>query len=202
MKNVLPSRDCKKRLPPVFQAFLLLSLSLIPGFAQLRPAAAKQPAGAAPPVVKSGAKTPVPLDVLTELQKNFDDRLQAIGSGNNSVLLLGVTCGVYVGGYGAVFTSQVDLINTPRITPFQHEVDWAQVRQRKAANVPLLRQAIREIWLAAASKLTGVPENEQIVIAVRVLYAPSEDTRGLPGQILMKADRRGLITGNIEVEEQ
>jgi hypothetical protein len=182
------------------RSLLLLAAAAIPALAQLRPSPAAAPT--APVAVRTSVKSAVPLQVLSDLQRGFDERLQAVGTDSNAVFLLTNTCGVYISGYGAVFTTQVDLINTPRITPFQQSVNWAQVHSRKIANVPLLRQAIRELWMAAAAKLTSVPENEQIVIAVRVLYGPAEDTRGLPGQMVMKAERRALLSGAPELEEQ
>lgn len=183
------------------RSLLLLAAAVIPALAQLRPspAPAAQPAPAA---VRTSVRSAVPLQMLSDLQRGFDERLQAVGTDSNAVFLLTNTCGVYLSGYGAVFTTQVDLINTPRITPFQQSVNLAQVHSRKIANVPLLRQAIRELWMAAAAKLTSVPENEQIVIAVRVLYGPAEDTHGLPGQMVMKAERRALLSGAPELEEQ
>lgn len=181
--------------------FLLAAAAAIPALAQLRPSPAPA-APTAPAAVRTSVKSAVPLQVLSDLQRGFDERLQAVGTDSNAVFLLTNTCGVYISGYGAIFTTQVDLINTPRITPFQQSVNWAQVHTRKIANVPLLRQAIRDLWMAAAAKLTAVPENEQIVIAVRVLYGPSEDTHGLPGQIIMKAERRALLSGAPELEEQ
>jgi hypothetical protein len=34
------------------------------------------------------------------------------------------------------------------------------------------------------------------------MYFPWEDTRNLPAQVVARADRRALATGNIQLEEQ
>ena len=41
-----------------------------------------------------------------------------------------------------------------------------------------------------------------VVVAVRLDYLNWEDTSGLPGQILMRADRRSALAGYIEEEQQ
>ena len=41
-----------------------------------------------------------------------------------------------------------------------------------------------------------------MVVAVRLLYQPWEDTPGLPGQIVMKGDRQSALAGDIQTEEQ
>ena len=58
------------------------------------------------------------------------------------------------------------------------------------------------MWMDAASSLTSVPDTEQVVVALRLLYYPWEDTKGLPGQIVMKGPRKAALTGNIQTEEQ
>jgi hypothetical protein len=46
-----------------------------------------------------------------------------------------------------------------------------------------------------------VPNNEQIIVAVRLLYKPWEDTKGLPGQIVLKGSRSTGIAG-AQMDEQ
>ena len=54
----------------------------------------------------------------------------------------------------------------------------------------------------AAMALIQVPEGQQFVLAVRLDYLPWEDTTGLPGQIVMKADRKSALAGDVQTEEQ
>jgi hypothetical protein len=53
--------------------------------------------------------------------------------------------------------------------------------------------------VATAPSMKGMADTDQIVMVVRLVYRPWEDTTGLPGQILVRADRRG---GNIRTELQ
>jgi hypothetical protein len=78
----------------------------------------------------------------------------------------------------------------------------AKIHQRKLDHLPLLRKTMQGMWRDAATALTSMPDSEQIVLAVRLLYQPWEDTTGLPGQIVMKGARKAALTGDIETEEQ
>jgi hypothetical protein len=53
-----------------------------------------------------------------------------------------------------------------------------------------------------ATSLAQVPDSEQVVMAVRLDYLNWENTVGLPGLIIAKADRRSAMAGNIQIEEQ
>jgi hypothetical protein len=48
---------------------------------------------------------------------------------------------------------------------------------------------------SAAKDLTAVPEDQQVVVVVQLLYLPYEDSSGLPGQIVVKASRRAILSG-------
>jgi hypothetical protein len=53
--------------------------------------------------------------------------------------------------------------------------------------------------LAQSASLKSMSGTDQIVVGVRLWYRPWEDTTGLPGEIVMRADRQG---GNIRMELQ
>lgn len=165
--------------------------------------AAKAPAAPAASVMASkGVK--IPLSALYSVERTFDDKLRRIGD-PNTVDMLGATRGIYLEGYGAVFTSEIGLVTPPAIYPFHPEAlpeDKLQLHQRKIARLPRLREAMREMMRAAATGLPAVPEDQQIVIAVRLDYRQWEDTSGLPGLITIKADRKSALAGNFSVEEQ
>ncbi|MBV9504270.1 MAG: hypothetical protein JO323_04605 [Acidobacteriia bacterium] len=138
-----------------------------------------------------------------ELEKQLDAKFAAIG-GNDRVYILGLTRGIYLQGYGAVFTTELDLIDSPTTSPFHLEItkdEAVKVHQRKLQNLALLRKSLRDLWTEAASTLTSVPDNEQVVLAVRLLYRPWEDLSGLPAQIVLKGPRKGGV-GSIQIEEQ
>jgi hypothetical protein len=176
-----------------FAAFLAL-VALAPANAQLKspPAAAvaAKPAGGA----TVGEKSPVALQALGTLEKEMDGRLGATGAADPCIVL-GLTRGLYVNGFGAIFTSEVDLVNSPALGLFRNTIspeEKAAIHKRKLAHVQMLQQTMRDMVLSlAASPALNMAESDQIVVAVRLVYRPWEDTTGLPGQIVMHADRRG-----------
>jgi hypothetical protein len=104
-----------------------------------------------------------------------------------------------------VFTAELDLVQTPRPLPFQKEIPKeiaAKVHTRKLQNLALLKKAMHDMWVDAASTLTSVPDTEEVVLAVRLFYQLWEDTTGLPTQIIMKGQRKAAVNGSIQTEEQ
>jgi hypothetical protein len=147
----------------------------------------------------------IALSTFAELEKRFDSQLSSLGGINDPADLLGTTRGIYLEGYGAVFTAEISLILTPSTNPFRQTINETlkrQVHQRKTARVPVLKQAMQGMLKAAALALTQVPENQQMVFAVRLDYLKWEDTEGLPGLVVVKADRKSALAGNFQVEEQ
>jgi len=65
-----------------------------------------------------------------------------------------------------------------------------------------LKAAVTEMAKTVATNMGQVPDNQQVVVAVRLSYAPWENTSGLPGLIVAKADRRSAMAGNFQLEEQ
>jgi hypothetical protein len=140
-----------------------------------------------------------------ELENRFDTQLASIGGPNDPIDILGTTRGLYLDGYGAVFTSEMSLIITPRVSPFHLEItkeEVATVHRRKSARLPLLKQAMADMMKNSAMAMIQIPDSQQIVVAVRLLYLPYEDTTGLPAQVLMSASRRDILNGQIKTEEQ
>ncbi len=132
---------------------------------------------------------------LATLERIFDSRIER-QSIEDPFLLLGTTRGVYLEGYGAVLTAEVNLVTGPAITPFRPSLskeDVARLHAKKRQRLPVLRQLMREMLLDAAGSLEAVLAQEQIVLAVSLFYYSWEDRTGLPGQILMQAQRQQLL---------
>jgi len=133
--------------------------------------------------------------MFTPVEVAMDKRLRA-ATLDDPVEILGSTRGLYLEGYGAVFTTEVSLVLTPGINPFHQEIKPDEVKRmhdRKLKRLPLLRQAMREMMTTAAGALDALPQHEQMVLAVRLLYLSWEDTSGLPSQVVMKVDRATLL---------
>lgn len=147
-------------------------------------------------------------EAIVDLEKSFDGAIEKVIA-SDPMLIMASTQGVYVQGFGAVFTAQVDLINTPQKNPFRQamsDADKQRIRTRKVERLPVLRQQMRQM-LTAAAKLPGVPPNEQVVLAVSIFRYGWEDTKGLPAQIVMQAERSELLKraaadNAIRIEEQ
>jgi hypothetical protein len=132
---------------------------------------------------------------LTPIERALDNCIGGT-TADDPADILGSTRGLYLEGYGAVFTTEVSLVYTPGLSPFRQKVTADEVKRmhdRKQKRVPLLRQAMREMLMSAANALSSLPPREQIVVAVRFLYLPWEDTTGLPSQLVMQADRATLL---------
>jgi hypothetical protein len=157
------------------------------------------------PVVAPSPERPgVARKVFTELESNMDYKFR-VANDKDPFDLLGLTRGLYLPGYGAVVTTELSLIVTPTINPFKLKIppeEVAKIHQRKLDHLPLLRKTMQGMWRDAATALTSMPDSEQVVLAVRLLYQPWEDTTGLPGQIVMKGARKSALTGDIQTEEQ
>ena len=52
---------------------------------------------------------------------------------------------------------------------------------------------MKEMAQTAAKTLIQIPDDQQVVVAFRLLYLPWEDTSGLPGLLIAKADRRSAL---------
>jgi hypothetical protein len=185
-------------------AFLVV-IAMVPAWAQIQrgkppapSAVAAKPAGGTLPADNT---TGAPVK-LGDFERKLDDRISATG-GADPCIVLGGNRGIYIPGVGAVFTSDVNLVNGPGGTLFQPSITpelRTQVHQRKLAHVALLQKTMREMVAAVASSpVMKLADTDQIVIAVRLDYRPWEDVTNLPGQIVMRADRRG---GNIKMDMQ
>ncbi len=181
----------------------LLPVGLTVGLMVAAGAYAQLPIRPASVVNTTAAKPLLTFAVMSDLEKHLDERISTAG-GAEPLVLLGPARALYLAGYGTVVTQEVSLAVTPTLNPFQPKVtpqDVVRVHQKKVERVPLLKQLMRQMWASTAETLSMVPDNEQIVIAVRLLYKSWEDTNGLPGQILLRGTRGAGVDG-VQMEEQ
>lgn len=186
-------------------AALILAAALACSAAQISGATARVVPNVPNGSLGAGRPMRIALGTFADLEKRFDGKFSSVGGMNDPMDLLGTTRGIYLDGYGAVFTAELSLIVTPDINPFRPTISdqlKQQVHQRKSARVPMLKQAMQEMLKTAALTLIQVPDNQQIVFAVRLDYLKWEDTMGLPGLVVIKADRKSALAGNFQIEEQ
>jgi hypothetical protein len=181
-----------------------LFAAMLPMTAQM---ASRAAAPATAPAPAAGAKVDpsrITVSTLYVIERACDDKLRGIGE-PNTVDMLGATRGIYLDGYGAVFTSEIGLVTAPAIYPFHptiSEAEKKQVHEKMVKRLPALRTAMREMMRAAAAGLPAMPDNQQIVVSVRLDYMKWEDTTDLPGMITLKADRKSALSGPVQAEEQ
>ncbi|MGI8989943.1 MAG: hypothetical protein ACR2I2_10205 [Bryobacteraceae bacterium] len=157
------------------------------GFAVAMAAAALGTAMAEAPRVKRAA--------LAAMEKGFDMKLLSAAA-QEPFDLLGNTRGIYLEGYGAVFTAEIGLVYSPTINPFRLAIpkpEMIAVHQRKLRQLPILKENMRQMLLDCSASLDSVPPAEQIVVSVILFNRAWEDTSGLPSQIMMQAERQKLL---------
>lgn len=115
---------------------------------------------------------------------------------DDPIQMVGGTRGMYINGYGVVFTSEMDLVANTLVSPFRPQVtkeDLTKLKHKKQQRIVMLRQIMRKMLMSTAASLDGVPVNEQVVLGVTLHYYPWEDAAGLPRQIVMLAPRKLLL---------
>ncbi len=132
---------------------------------------------------------------VAAMERSFDQRLQRF-SLDTPIEVLGLTRGVYLENFGAVFTAEVNLVQTPGISPFRPTLskeDVARARAAKQKRIPELRNLMRDMLLASASSMDRLPPEEKLVLGVSLFYNSWEDSSGMPHQITMQAKRQQLM---------
>lgn len=146
---------------------------------------------------------PVNRVLVASVELAMNKRIEALWPGE-PYLLLGHTHGVYLEGYGCVFTSRVNLAEGPGVSPFRPQIadaDKAALRKKKLERLPALRGAMHDMMIGAAGVMDPLPAQEKIVLSVLLFHMPHEDTRELPTQIVMESTRQNLqqaLTGKRE----
>ncbi len=104
--------------------------------------------------------------------------------------------GVYIDGFGLVFTARVNLVEAPGLMIFRPALkpdELKSIRDRKLERLPVVRDSMRHSMMLAAGLFETIPLDEQMVYSVALFHHPYEDAHGLPKQIVMQASRRTLM---------
>ncbi len=131
---------------------------------------------------------------LAAMEKSIDKTISSLWQ-DNAYLLLGSTRGVYLDGYGAVFTAEVNLVPNPislmntRLTP----ADIAKFHQTKVERVGMLKKTLTDTLVSTAASLDTVPSEEKITIVAFLDHFSWEDMSGVPVQITVEGQKKALI---------
>ncbi len=131
---------------------------------------------------------------IVEVERSIDRRFRDLRDAQ-PMTLLGSARGVYLDGYGAVFTIEVNLYPSAALSPFRQSYSEEEKRQlnvRKRQRLESLEQKAREILIEESAKLVKLPEGEKVALAVSLFHFAWEDLTGLPRQLVMAAARSVL----------
>lgn len=155
-------------------------------------------AAAAPILLRAATATDSPRvtrSVLVTTEESLDNRFKALWN-DNPYVLPGPTRGVYLDGYGAVFTAEVNLVTGPPIHMFHPTATKEEVdshHAKKLQRLPGFRKALEEALVSAAASLDMVPDDGQVVLVAILAKYPWEDASGLPRQIMVQGQKKKLV---------
>ncbi len=133
--------------------------------------------------------------MLIPVEKKIDQRLETLY--DEPFLLLGMTRGLYLDKFGAVFSAELQLVSTPGLGTFGFTAPSRELtiatRAKKLQRLPVLKDAMRAQLVAAAISLDKLPADEKVVFGVSIFRRSWEDSTGLPAQIVMQGSRKDLI---------
>jgi|SRR5215469_7984330 len=131
---------------------------------------------------------------LRAMENSLDERISRLWT-DVPYLLIGPTRGVYLEGYGAVFTAEVHLVADRRslMAAIVTKADVAQSHQQTLDRIPVLKRALREALVATAQSLDTVPAQEQIAIVAFLDHYQWEDQSGMPASVTVQAVKGKLL---------
>jgi len=132
---------------------------------------------------------------IEAMERSFDAQMKRM-SVEAPVEMLGLTRGVYLPGYGVVFTAEVNLVSSPSMFPFIAKTtpeDQARVRAAKLKRMGELKKQMQQMLVSTASSMDRVPMEERVVLGMVLFYHSWEDRTGLPHRVTMQAKRRALV---------
>ena len=124
----------------------------------------RRTAPAAGSIVKAASRPALSRQALKASEDGFNAKLGTFNP-TDPVYMLGATRGVYLQGYGVVFSAEMDLVQSPTITPFQRTIEPPQVDSiyaRKQKQLPLIRKAMLELTCSRKKALTVIPLGHQV----------------------------------------
>ena len=131
---------------------------------------------------------------LAAMERSLDERIKGLWE-DNLFALLGATRGIYLDGYGAVFTAEVNPVTsmTMMMHPTVTKEDVIKAHRSRLDRVAQLKVAMRQALADSAASLDPVPDSEQIIMVVFLAHHPWEDTSGTPGQLTFQGKKRALL---------
>jgi hypothetical protein len=122
-------------------------------------------------------------------ETSLENRLKGLWT---DLTLIGRARGVYLEGYGVVFTAEVTVVTAPLslIGPQQTQAQKDLIKAAKLKRMPELKTALKQALVALATSL-DVPPDENVAIALLLYRYPGEEK--LPVQIVVQASKKKLL---------
>jgi hypothetical protein len=134
---------------------------------------------------------------IVAVEKSINEQFG--GYAGDPYVVLGNARGTYLEGYGALFTVELDLINTGPLNPNPFKQapitpqEVAATRERKLKKLAILRENMRNLMVNAGGTLEGLPPNERVAMEAVLLYNSWEESRGMPRRLFMSAEKQKLL---------
>ncbi len=134
-------------------------------------------------------------NVLKAVEASLDNRIKGLWPDNPFSLIGNNTRGLYLDGYGAVFTVDVSpvLSLTSMMHPTVTKEEVVKAHKERIERITQLKQSMRLAMGDAAASLDPVPADDQITMIVYLAYHQWEDISGTPGQLTFQAKKRALL---------
>ena len=132
---------------------------------------------------------------LRTLERSTDANFETLIK-EDPLNMLGATRGVYLDGYGVVFSAEVELAPSAAPNPFRPaftKEDIQRLRERKTVRISHVKESMRNQLVNFAAALDTIPLNQNIALAVTIPYYRWENSEGMPRQIVMIAPRKALL---------
>ena len=129
------------------------------------------------------------------MEQAFDKKIRQY-SLDSPMEVLGLTRGLYLQGYGVVFTTELSVVQSPMLSPFRPpftKEEIAKLKQTKLRRMPELKTLMRQMMVSSAGSIDRLPMEERVVLGVFLFYNNWEDSTGMPRRITMAAQRRALL---------
>lgn len=133
-------------------------------------------------------------NVLKIVETSLDERIKSLWP-DNLFTVIRPTRGLYLEGYGAVFTVDVNpvLSTTSMMKPTVSKEEVIQAHKSRIERIGQLKQAMRVALADAAASLDPVPTDDQITFVVFLDNHPWEDISGMPGRLTFQGKKRALL---------
>jgi hypothetical protein len=136
----------------------------------------------------------VSANVLKIVETSLDDRIKSLWP-DNPFPIIRPARGLYLEGYGAVFTMDVSpvLSTTSMMHPTVTKDEVVKAHKVRGERIAQLKQAMPVIVADAAASLEPVPADDQVTVVVYLAYHDWEDVSGMPGQLTFRGKKKALL---------